>query len=62
MGDPTPRHCRHSSGKDKGWGTQENLRDFTGGPVVKNPPTNAGDTGLTPGPRRFQTKPVCRDY
>ena len=24
-----------------------------GGPVVKNPPCNAGDTGLIPGPQRF---------
>ena len=24
------------------------LRDFPGGPVVKNPPSNAGDTGSTP--------------
>ena len=24
------------------------LRDFAGGPVVKNPPCNAGDTGLIP--------------
>ena len=27
---------------------RENL-DFPGGPEVKNPPTNAGDTGLIPG-------------
>ena len=25
---------------------------FSGGAVVKNPPTNAGDTGLSPGPGR----------
>ena len=25
------------------------LRDFPGGPVVKNPPSNAADKGLTPG-------------
>ena len=25
---------------------------FTGGAVVKNPPANAGDTGLSPGPGR----------
>ena len=25
---------------------------FPGGAVVKNPPANAGDTGLSPGPRR----------
>ena len=24
-------------------------RDFPGSPVVKNPPANAGDTGLSPG-------------
>ena len=26
-----------------------NPRDFPGGPVVKNPPSNAGDAGLIPG-------------
>ena len=26
--------------------------DFSGDPVVKNPPTNAGDIGLIPGPGR----------
>ena len=25
-------------------------RDFPGGAVVKNPPANAGDTGSSPGP------------
>ena len=25
------------------------LLDFPGGPVVKNPPSNAGDTGSIPG-------------
>ena len=25
-------------------------RDLPGGPVVKNPPANAGDTGSIPGP------------
>ena len=29
-----------------------NKRDFPGGPVVKNLPCNAGDTGSTPGLRR----------
>ena len=28
---------------------KEGNRDFPGGPVVKNPPYNAGDTGLIPG-------------
>ena len=27
-------------------------RGFPGGAVVKNPPANAGDTGLNPGPGR----------
>ena len=29
------------------------LLDFPGGPVVKNPPANAGDAGLIPGLGRF---------
>ena len=34
-------------------GLQEKARrDLPGGPVVKNPPANAGDTGLIPGPGR----------
>ena len=28
------------------------LLDFPGGPVVKNPPANAGDTGSSPGSGR----------
>ena len=28
-------------------------QDFPGGPVVENPPANAGDTGSIPGPGRF---------
>ena len=31
----------------------EKFRDFPGGVVVKNPPANAGDMGLIPGPGRF---------
>ena len=27
--------------------------DFPGGPMVKNSPANAGDTGLIPGSRKF---------
>ena len=27
--------------------------DFLGSPVVKNPPANAGDMGVIPGPGRF---------
>ena len=29
------------------------LRDFPGGPVVKNLPANAGDVGLIPSPGRL---------
>ena len=29
------------------------ISDFTGGPVVENPPCNAGDADLIPGPGRF---------
>ena len=42
--------------------------DFPGGPVVKSPPDNAGDTGSIPGLGRFQDpcqgvpKPVCPNY
>ena len=28
---------------------ESSWRDFPGGAVVKNPPTNAGDTGSSPG-------------
>jgi len=31
---------------------KEIFRDFLGGPVVKNPPANVGDTGSIPGPGR----------
>jgi len=46
--------------------------DFPSGPVVKDPPINAGDTDFTPGPGRFHrpwdnsghgtTQPMCHDY
>ena len=29
---------------------REMLKNFSGNPVVKNPPANAGDTGSIPGP------------
>ena len=38
-------HCKETF-KRKGWG-------FPGGSVVKNPPANAGDTDLIPGPEIF---------
>ena len=31
---------------------EKTVKDFPGGAVVKNPPGNAGDTGLSPGPGR----------
>ena len=34
----------HQLKKKKNW-----LRDFPGGPVVKNPPSNTGDAGSIPG-------------
>ena len=34
-------------------------RDFPDGPVVKNPPSNAGDAGSISG---WGTKPTCRNY
>ena len=49
------------------------VRDFPGGPVVKNPPSNAGDMGSIPGwgtkiphapgqlsPHTTTTEPMCR--
>ena len=39
---------------------------FPGGTVVKNPPANEGDTGLSPDPGRshvlWATKPMCHNY
>ena len=32
--------------------TKTQMGDFPGGAVVKKPPANAGDTGLSPGPGR----------
>ena len=32
---------------------EDEKRDLPGGPVVKNPPANAGDMGLIPGLGRF---------
>ena len=44
-----------------GWAVMTEHRTFLSGPVVKNPPANAGGTDSIPGPRRFQcpaaTKP-----
>ena len=34
------------------WNQEYYARDFPGGAAVKNPPANAGDTGLSPGQGR----------
>ena len=34
-------------------GLRKTTVDFPGGPVVKNPPANAGDRALVPGSGRF---------
>ena len=39
----------------KSWTPLTHTLDFPGSPVVKNPPANAGDTGLIPGPGRSHT-------
>ena len=36
-------------------GKKAQFLDFPGEPAVKNPPANAGDTGLIGGPGRFHT-------
>ena len=36
--------------------------DFPDGPVSKNQPANAGDTGAVPGPCRGATKPERHNY
>ena len=66
MADKTPPLLAPGSQRE-GWGTQPSLwscfindealktfrMDFPGGPVVKNPPANAGDMGSIPCPERF---------
>ena len=43
----------HTAKQQRGDGChRREWRDFLGGAVVKNPPANAGDTGLSPGPGR----------
>ena len=37
---------------EKARGLKTTIQDFPGGAVVKNPPANARDTGLSPGPGR----------
>ena len=37
---------------EQNWESKNKPTDFPGGTVVKNPPANAGDMGLSPGPGR----------
>ena len=50
------RRCKQSGEGNKGSVglsfIERIIKDFPGGAVVKNPPTNAGDTGSIPGPGR----------
>ena len=39
----------HTISRFLGWYLRNHLGDFPGGPVVKNPPCNAGDMSLIPG-------------
>ena len=42
--------------------SRHNTRGFPGGSLVKNPPANAGDTGLSPGqkiPRTAEQLSLC---
>ena len=44
---------KQPSGKCKSNCISNNIKDFPGDPVVKNPPANAGNTGSIPDPGRF---------
>ena len=46
MGSPNSQHSQSITTFSK---KTKSSRDFPGGPVVKNPPANAGDVGLIPG-------------
>ena len=52
--NPSVTWSIHNSLKDCG--------DFPGGPVVKNPPANAGDTGSIPGLGRFHMQQSNRAH
>ena len=45
-------NIRNKRGDVATYTTEIKRWDFPGGAVVKNPPANAGDTGLIPGPGR----------
>ena len=42
-----------TSRRDRQKPSQELIKDFSGGTVVKNPPANAGDMGSVPDPGRL---------
>ena len=48
-GTKIPQVVRCGQKKEKKIHKDTDLRDFPGGPVVKNLPSNAGDMGLIPG-------------
>ena len=51
---PILHAARHGQKKKKKFFSLVNIcKDFPGGAVVKNPPANAGDMGLSPGPGRY---------
>ena len=58
--------CRHElaillrlqlSSGDNAWPREDNARDFLGGPLDRNLPANAGDTGLIP--VQGNSDPMC---
>ena len=58
-GNPLQYSCLEvpkSSDRTKGLSTHSKELGFSGGSVVKNPPANAGDVGLFPGPGRSLEK------
>ena len=46
--------CQRKQTNKKNASLKRSMWDFPGGPVVKNPPANAEDTGSILGPGRFQ--------
>ena len=45
--------CQRKQTNKQNTSLKRPMWDFPGGPVVKNPPANAEDTVLIPGPGRF---------
>ena len=63
---PPLSHPLHSPSRDPALVLGQNiLGGFCGGSVVKNPPADAGDRVLIPGPGRSHVqwdKPLCHNY